>query len=346
MVKFIHEPRIILSRSNPSFSSEFLERVTNAYRFSSSGFGGSLDSMWEGFAAKKKDIHDALTNDDLVETRRLLENPALNYLFYGFDILYPESTKRCIRQSAVERIASEKSLAFDVIKLAEAIGVRRVFDPKKQTEYAPAAEVDVDDLFAAIAASNGITLHFPTPFAHEYGLATRYGIASYRSINAIYQAFLVMQLSRSFCGEITEIGGGSGRTAYFAHLMGSARYRIIDVPLTNVAQAIFLGAALGESSVRLAGERDIGQPIAILPPSELAGGPEGVVLNVDSLPEMAMEHIDGYLAYVCTNAKAFLSINHEAHEALVGSKIAARARLYRRNQYWLRAGYVEEFFEF
>lgn len=336
-------PKIVLSQDNPTFSDRFLLRVSAAYRRSSMKFGGSLDSMWEGFAKKKRSVHDALLGGDVGEIRPLLEHPAKNHLFYGFDILYPESTKKCLGQTPAERSLSERSLAVDIVRLAEGVGARRVLDPKKPTEFSPPPVVDIERLVAEVGRHLGIGIEFPAPFASEYGLATQFGIASYRSINALYQAYLVKQLVPAFGGKVTEIGGGSGRTAYFANALGIDNYTIVDVPLTNVAQAIFLGATLGEEVVRLSGEADRGQPVSIISPLDVNDYSD-IVLNVDSMPEMSLSHIHDYVGKIRDRANVFLSINHEAHEARIGELASPGSKLYRRNTYSMRVGYLEELF--
>jgi hypothetical protein len=64
---------------------------------------------------------------------------------------------------------------------------------------------------------------------------------------------------------LLEIGGGLGRTAYYAWQFGLRDYTLIDIPITAVAQANFLGRVLGERAIQLYGET--GQcGIRILPP--------------------------------------------------------------------------------
>jgi hypothetical protein len=334
---------MVLAQDTPSFSDKFLTRVAEAYKRSAKQFGGSLDSMWEGFAKRKIDVHNALISGDLKDIRGLLQTPAANYLFYGFDILYPERIKKCLGQTATERAGSERSLAADIVRLAEGVGTRRIRDPKKPTEYSPLAEVDLDGLIAEVGDFLGIDIKFPAPFASEYGLETNFGVASYRSVNAFYQAYLVKQFVPSFGNKVCEIGGGSGRTAYFSKMLGIENYTIVDVPLTNVAQAIFLGASLGEDCVRLAGEKDNGQPITIISPGDMTDY-GGIVLDVDSMPEMSLPHIREYVDNIRSSASVFLSINHEAHEARIGEMASPDAILYRRGMYSMRPGYLEELF--
>ncbi len=51
-----------------------------------------------------------------------------------------------------------------------------------------------------------------------------------------------------------EIGGGLGHTAYYAWRSSVTHYSTVDLPMTAVAQAGFLGRALGCDAISLFGE--------------------------------------------------------------------------------------------
>ena len=54
-------------------------------------------------------------------------------------------------------------------------------------------------------------------------------------------------------------------SAYCASRFGIRHYTIVDLPLTNVSQAGFLGLTLGEQSISLYGEA-MDKAIKIIPP--------------------------------------------------------------------------------
>ena len=62
-----------------------------------------------------------------------------------------------------------------------------------------------------------------------------------------------------------EIGAGMGRTAYYMCKFGLSDYTIVDLPMSNVAQAAFLSRVMGEDQISLAGE-DRSANVRILPP--------------------------------------------------------------------------------
>ena len=128
---------------------------------------------------------------------------------------------------------------------------------------------------------------------------------------------------------ILEIGAGMGRTALYAREWGLGQYTIVDLPMSNVAQAVFLGAVVGEDAICLTGENRPG--IRIFTPKWLFATDDrfDIVLNTDSLSEMPHETATRYAQIAMDRAGKLLSINHEANEVLV---------------YWLRSGYVEGMF--
>ena len=78
---------------------------------------------------------------------------------------------------------------------------------------APDPEVILRDLDTAF----GFAIHFPNPYPDEVGLKTSRGVASYRAVQGLYQAYRVAELVRDRpAARVVEIGGGLGRTAFYA----------------------------------------------------------------------------------------------------------------------------------
>ena len=183
---------------------------------------------------------------------------------------------------------------------------------------------------------------FPNPFAGEIGLATGRGTASYRAVQALYQA---QRIKHFGAASVVEIGGGLGRTAFYAWQSGVRDYTLVDLPLTGVAQAYFLGRTLGPENVCLFGEERPG--IRVLPPTgflEQSSHPD-LVLNVNSLPELSRDAALAYVTEIRHRAARFLSVNHET-EAFTVAELCAEVGMPAagRSPYWLRRGYVEELF--
>jgi hypothetical protein len=93
----------------------------------------------------------------------------------------------------------------------------------------------------------GIRVVFPNLFPGEVRLVTSRGVATYRSIQAIYQASRIRELA-SRSARIVEIGGGLG-TAYYAHQLGLCDYTIIDLASHHCDAGLILGRVLGDEQV-------------------------------------------------------------------------------------------------
>jgi hypothetical protein len=160
-------------------------------------------------------------------------------------------------------------------------------------------------------------------------LPSRRGIYGFRALQAIYQAHLLKQ----WPGSILEIGAGLGRTAYYAHKFGLGPYSIVDIPMTIVAQRLFLGMTQLADEVQIF---DTSDPLPIA----------DVVLNSDSLTEMDRDTAERYVDHIKRTAKVFLSINHEANGFRVLDVGGLAKYCVSRQAYYLRPGYVVEVFHF
>jgi hypothetical protein len=201
----------------------------------------------------------------------------------------------------------------------------------------------IEDVLNKIDKLIGTTLTFPNPFPDEFGLPTSRGIATYRAIHALYQAWRIKQLAEEYGGRVLEVGGGLGRTAYYCYLMGITDYTIIDLPMTNVSQANFLGRVLSPNRISLFGEEQNPGAIRIIPISQIdAIDRFDIMVNVDSLTEMGRRTMAGYVGVLTEKGKVLWSVNHEANEYTVASLPGLRP--VGRFPYWMRPGYVEEIF--
>ena len=312
-----------------------IARLVAAYRLAVRTPLGSLDSLWlTMFSDLKREIHDALLTNDPTVIQGLLRDPSRSDLLYGFDNL-----AKSLLPAPADPAAHASEIYSLLVHLSEAVGGRAARCPEYPLKD-PLPEID--KLLAELDEAFGLRLDFPTPFPCEYGLNTSRGIVSYRAVHAIYQAWRVTQLGDTLpAPRVLEIGGGLGRTAYYAWQFGLRDYTLIDIPMTAVAQANFLGRVLGEKTIQLYGETGEGS-VRILPPAMFLDQLDyyDVVLNVDSLTEMAPETARAYCTAIDSRAKMFLSINHE--EGRFKARDVFAGRLVYRAPYWLRRGYVEE----
>jgi hypothetical protein len=342
--------------SNSEMDPRLVSRIKSAYRLAMERFENAGESPWTKYQARSRTIHNSLLAMGDEQITQILSDPIPTNLFYGF---YSLATDLDVNESSPDgRILGEwsvKQIFGCLVRLAEATGAIRLWNPEGNGLVPGQGEdggsPQVDTLLAAIEEAIGSRVDFPNPFPNEFGLPSSRGIVSYRAPQAIYQAWRTQQLLQSIGGrKFLEIGAGMGRTAYYASRLGIADITLVDLPLANVAQAAFLGRAMGSDTIWLPGDPMSQQAgrIRICPPSwlESAGEDFDVVLNADSMTEMDRDHAISYFREINQHAKLFLSINQEAYQFRVRD-LPAICRIdvkVARHPYWMRKGYVEEIF--
>ena len=127
--------------------------------------------------------------------------------------------------------------------------------------------------------------------------------------------------------------------------MGFTRYSIIDIPVTTLSQAWFLGNALGADTIRFFNESNDGS--VTLGTSDMLGAADtqyDMVVNVDSITEVGLPTATRLLSKLRGKCRQFLSINHEVNDYTARSVITSELHphIIHRHPCWLRNGYVEE----
>lgn len=338
---------------------QFLDRVRRSYVLAARPDATTLDSMWSEIGKIQGPVHDALASKDNHAIRRIFADPSATDLYFGVDFIRltgrpPDDQPNEIEEWERKHEAMCRAL---VLQLAEAVGVRRWLpdDSELKPNYYPAEHIkdpDVDAVLSAVEAAIGFKFSFPNPFAREPGVETSRGLASFRALNAIYQAYRIRQeLADTSNKSVLEIGPGIARTVYYSWLSRVRDYTTIDLPLGVAAQACFLGATLGPDAIWMVGDAPhlaVGR-IRLLPSTfALPSAKFGLVVNADSITEMGDANSALYAAWIAEHAETFLSINHEANAptiAALSRRYFSRSRA-RRYLYWLRRGWVEETFTF
>jgi hypothetical protein len=164
-----------------------------------------------------------------------------------------------------------------------------------------------------------------------------------------YQAKMLTDALASLNGKsVIEVGPGVGHTAYYAYLSGATDYTTIDLPLGMVAQACFLGAALGQEKIWLDGE-DVAQAegrIKLFCSHRKLQRTFDVALNADSITEMSLSTALDYASWLNRHVRGFISINHEMNLFTMAevAKIKFAVSHSTRAAWPLRKGYFEEVF--
>jgi hypothetical protein len=248
-----------------------------------------------------------------------------------------------------------------LVSLAEAVGALAVENPE-QGSYGTNLYLDTDDVVARISGCLGLPISPPDIDGGLLKLHTRHGLFSERDANAIYTAWLLTRLlSDCESPRICEIGGGSGRVAYWSNRLGLTSYTIIDLPRVNVVQGYYALKALAPDNVCLYGERspqEARNVLQILPAhaTDMISDPTfDLVLNQDSFPEINPQTVAEYLEWirVCCSGR-FLSINHENTQPYGDGAVQLNVRkavedvggftLEQRWPDWIRHGYCGELY--
>ena len=301
-------------------------------------------SQWlEIFKDRHSDVHSLICNKDYETLAKYISNPVDNDLMYGFD----DMTKTLNTKLRIETKINPNN-AFDaLISLAEALGATNVSNPEDYCTIFPKKREIYDILEKVIDYLNMKNLThpiFPNVFNGERGIATKYGVISYRAPLALYQAQRALQFGKHIC----EIGPGLGRTAYYAMLLGAERYTLVDIPISSFVQGGFLGDMFDKEDLGLSSEDWQSKKIQIISPSQFFESHQkyDVIINVDSLTEIGQETARDYIDHIKHCSKTFISINHERNEFTVNGIMTDNSdfQLLQKSRCWIRRGYVEEIY--
>ncbi len=302
------------------------------------------DALWRRIAERHEPIHEALMRRDHEAVTQILREPDTNHLFFGYEYFFRDSP---IQADYAARDSAER--AKDVlVRLAEALALLPVENPEGAPLWGANVQLDADAVAERVERRLGIPVAIHPVQGGFTGLAIGDRLVNDRMLHGVYYAHRVRQLVRGCAAPaILEVGAGLGYAAYYAHQLGLPDYTIVDLPMTNVAQAYFLGRMLGPDRVLLEGEPERGdtsQQVKIRTPSLLAEPRSfDLVLNADSLPELGAKLAFEYVERIFEMSDLLLSVNHEANEYGVVELFVARDDVdIERFPFWLRNGYVEE----
>jgi hypothetical protein len=246
-----------------------------------------------------------------------------------------------------------------LVSLAEAVGAIPCENPE-QGPWGESIHQSAEQLAELVAQTLGVDI---TPPLVDGGLLKIHAGAALlgaRDLHALYTAWSLKRFVPNVEeARICEIGGGSGRVAYWMSRFGVRAYTILDLPHINVVQGWYLLKSRPDANVVLYGEPDPQAPnqLEILPyfcTEERSDASFDLVLNQDSFPEVSRDVVLGYLRWIKKVARFFLSINQESRPPLWPNgvqlnvpELVALTGGYRRvsrELYWLRKGYATELY--
>jgi hypothetical protein len=245
-----------------------------------------------------------------------------------------------------------------LVSLAEAVGAVAVENPE-QGSFGESTRLQPGLLVEQISAHLDLDIAPPDVDGGLFKVDTGRGLFGERDLNAIYTAHLLARTLRDETAPtVLEIGGGSGRVAYWSNRLGLKSYSIVDLPRINVVQGYYLLKTLSRDRVRLHGEdRRSPEDLHIIPDHALRPSDRqrfDLVLNQDSLPEMNLGTARDYLRWIRDSTVRFMSINHESKPPYGSGRIQVSVpelvaeidgfELELRFPYWMRRGYVVELY--
>lgn len=309
-------------------------------------------SLWSNYAELYAESLTELAGDDEMRAARVAEHLYATPLTHGF--LQGHMVHESLTTNPAARLHVGRIILDRLVRLSEAVGAGRVQSREHGQTHHVITELDA--LFARIEERIGADLTPPRQAGDLFGVSLVKGIFSDRHFDGIYGAWRAHRIARDFgfaTPALLEIGGGSGHLAYYARQMGCSRFAIIDLPPVLVPQYILLATAFGAERVDFGHRTEPG--IALVNAFD-AGTDQfddwDVVINIDSMPEMAPADAGRYLDRIRPGG-LFLSINQESavpngdHHQNVAADLA-RERGFRcitRMPAWLRTGWVEEVFQ-
>ena len=322
------------------------ERILRAYRLASESHMPPSPDIWTFIKKSQSTFLSILDRGDPRQLAAYLCNMNRHDATTG-TVQGNEEYNRIRRDSSYRNFVA--LMAKDkLLSLAEAVGVLPCENPE-QGVYGQSFQIEEADLVGKISTAMGIDVTPPEIDGGLFKIKAGSGLFGERDLNAIFTANTLRQHgAQSVC----EIGAGSGRVAYWSYRLGIRAYTLVDLPHINVIQSYYLLKALPDARVSLCGEPK--GEIEILPCDADITRHFDLVLNQDSFPELSNDTVNRYLGWIKGHASAFLSINHESKPEFRGERQLSVAELIReiggfsrqsRIPYWLRKGYVLEFYK-
>jgi hypothetical protein len=355
---FVHDfssqaPDCPLECGAPSsfFDETVMRRIEAALKRSISASTTSEEDIWTPIVTRHQIFVDTLTTGNLRAANEILARMFASPMTYGFeqfDGMYEALLAQPTKQQQVRELAFDRLLSLAAF--LRAIPVQTV----EQGDFRPYLREHPDALLDRIEEKIQREIRAPRFHGGLFGLKTKRGLFTERSITAIYVALRLRALLSGITRpRICEIGGGAGYLAYFCNWLGLADYTIVDLPTVSAVQAYFLAQNLGADRISLSGESGDRYHVKLLGGIEASSFEFDIIVNVDSLPEMSGPIMRDYLGR--GGFRILLSINQEAmaprsaqsHQERVGDVIdeIGGFHLLSRYPFWMRPGYVEEVYE-
>ena len=322
---------------------------------------GETDMWQEIYAPLRENFLNHLENNRDEEALDFLNNMLCNEGTSGFGSHSKEISEELQNEGSLRE--SFKLVNMDsLVNFAEWLGVIPV-ENIEQSVWGKSVCYEPEHLFELIEKELGIEIKFPEFQKGLYSVLTTKGAFINRHIIYLYIAIRIKEFCKDIPNpRICEIGGGVGLLAYYCDLIGLKDITIVDIPSVSIVSSYFLLKNMPERKFLFSSDKDKytdKNAIKLLFPECFDEAPDNqydIVINCDSLPEINHNVAKAYIENIRRTAKLFYSINQEAQRPYfetrppqnVVSKLTAEVGGFNRksrNLFWLRRGYVEEFYE-
>ncbi len=245
--------------------------------------------------------------------------------------------------------------------ILEAQGYKSILNPE-QGLWQGITEKELESKLRDFENDLGFRLSLPNIFTGLFEISLkdyRFNQVDLMSLNsalAVRKAMNSKPLKR-----IVEMGGGSGRFAYYCLKLGLGPIYIIDLPHVLIFQYWYLSKALPTSKICFHHDANLSNANIVLVPNTKMNNVDlkdsEIVYNQDSFAEMPLEIVQEYLDWIALNKDLLIfSINHESKPNLnhrgdqqvnVFEVLSSDDRfdLLTRKLDWVRVGYVKSVFQ-
>lgn len=333
-------------------NEEFLNRIFAFHSLTSKSANycaGGGKCQWDDILDNNSYIEALLDAQDKEKLKEVFMYPSKHTLFRGFDD-NDRIDIECFWDNG-QNLKFSRVILDALLRFACAINAKKLPNPEGFFED----KVLIENVIDRIEEKLNQELSFPETNG-VFGLPTKRGIVTFRAAQALYQSWRINELCKNIENpKILEIGAGLGRNAYFCKKMYNLEnFTIVDLPLTNISQTLFLTYALGKENIVLYGEdfKNSENKTKILPfeifLDENYQEKYDLIINIDSITEMKFGTAQQYWEKIENYSSKFLSINHDCNGFTMNTLHSQSNKIknYYKYPYWLRRGYAEEIFEF
>ena len=317
----------------------------------------SETSLWTAIQEQQDYFHSLMIEGNYVNIYNYLTSAPTQTITRG--ILQGDTETLMLRINSRYRKLQSRILINRFANLLEAIGGSQPTQNPEQGLWGINKEYNFKAAISTLDTEFGFPVLSPSIYSGLF--LTHVGGRSFNQVDIMaLNASLEIRkiLKNSSKKSVTEIGAGSGMTAYWCNRLGLGPIQLIDLPHVAILQAFYLLKALPNAKIFLYGEDTISDAdITIFPnwaSHELPLQSVELVFNQDSFAEMSFDDVDAYLKWIVDiRPKYLLSINHES-EATYSQKLVAQVNISNlvnqnamfetisRYPNWIRTGYINQ----